>query len=179
MSERFKTIVGTIFFAIFINFLGYQYLFSDMEIPVRSAYIDLNPVSLYSGDDMDVDEIEMNCLAQNIYHEARGQSHEGQIAVGLVTMNRVMHLSFPDTICDVVFQPYQFSWTTDDTRINLSNPIERAAWKKARQIAVAIMLGDVYNDFYGITHYHATSVNPDWGYRLVMQIDDHKFFSTL
>lgn len=178
MSERFKTIVGTIFFAIFINVLGYQYLFADLETPSRSVYIELNPVSLFSGDDMDVDETEMLCLAQNIFFEARNQSEEGQYAVAFVTMNRVMHLSFPDTICEVVFQPAQFSWTNEDVRINRNDSIELAAWRKAREIAIAVMLEDVYNEMYGITHFHRYDINPNWGYRLAMQIDDHKFFVT-
>jgi len=178
MFQRIQTIVGTILFGIFINVLGYQYLFADLEKPTQSAYVQLNPVSLYAGDDMDVDEAELHCLAQNIYHEARGQSEEGQFAVAFVTMNRVMHLSFPDTVCDVVFQPYQFSWTHQNVVIDRTNIIERQAWENSLRIALAVLIGDVYNDMYGITHYHATSVNPNWGYRLAMQIDDHKFFVT-
>jgi len=179
MSKKIETVLGTLFFAVFINVLGYQYLFSDIEIPERTNVIELPvPASLYTGDDMDVDETELNCLAQNIYHEARGQSEKGQIAVALVTMNRVNHVNFPNSICEVVFQPYQFSWTHQNMIIDYANNIERKAWEKSLQIALAVMLGDVYNNMYGITHYHATSVNPNWGYSLVMQIDDHKFFVT-
>jgi spore germination cell wall hydrolase CwlJ-like protein len=35
------------------------------------------------------EETELICLATNIYWEARNQSFAGQIAVGLVTINRV------------------------------------------------------------------------------------------
>ncbi len=178
MFQRIQSIVGIILFGIFINVIGYQYLFSDMEVPTRGVYIDLNPVSLFPGDDMDVDETEMLCLAQNIFFEARNQSEEGQYAVAFVTMNRLMHVSYPDTICEVVFEPVQFSWTAENVRINRDDPIELAAWKKARQIAVAVMLEDVYNEFYGVTHFHRYDVNPNWGYQLAMQIDDHKFFVT-
>lgn len=178
MSERFKTIAGTIIFGIFVNVLGYQYLFADLETPTRGRYIDLNPVSLFPGDDMDVDETEMLCLAQNIFFESRNQSIEGQYAVAFVTMNRVMHVSFPDTICEVVFQPAQFSWTAENVRINRNDSIEMRAWNQAKQIAIAVMLEDVHNDFYGITHFHRYDINPNWGYQLAMRIDDHKFFMT-
>ena len=60
-----------------------------------------------------VDPKQHNCLALNIYHEARGERVEGQIAVAHVTMNRVNHEKWPSTICEVVYQPKQFSWTHD------------------------------------------------------------------
>ena len=46
------------------------------------------------------DEIE--CLALNIYHEARSESLAGQFAVADVVMNRVAHKRYPNTICGVV-----------------------------------------------------------------------------
>ena len=36
-----------------------------------------------------IDQEEVACLAINIYHEARGESSEGKIAVAFVTLNRV------------------------------------------------------------------------------------------
>ena len=42
------------------------------------------------------------CLALNIYHEARGESIEGQIAVSQVVMERVKSPKYPNTICEVV-----------------------------------------------------------------------------
>ena len=61
---------------------------------------------------------KIDCMTANIYHEARGESIKGQYAVAHVTMNRVHHEQFPDTVCEVVFQPKQFSWshTIDDPR---------------------------------------------------------------
>ena len=65
---------------------------------------------------------EINCLALNLYFEARDQDKEGQIAVGLVTINRVLSKHYPNSICDVVWQQNknkkgnliaQFSWTLD------------------------------------------------------------------
>ena len=39
---------------------------------------------------------EMQCLALNVYHEARGESRSGQYAVATVTMNRVQSDRYPD-----------------------------------------------------------------------------------
>lgn len=52
-------------------------------------------------------------LALNIYHEGRGEVLKGQMAIAFVTMNRVHHRRFPDTIKDVVQDPGQFSWYSD------------------------------------------------------------------
>ncbi|NIO43392.1 MAG: hypothetical protein GTO41_26515, partial [Burkholderiales bacterium] len=47
---------------------------------------------------------ELNCLALNVYHEARGEPMAGQYAVAEVTMNRVASRRYPNTVCKVVFQ---------------------------------------------------------------------------
>ncbi len=69
---------------------------------------------------VDLPPKEVGCMAQNIYHEARGESIDGQLAVAHVTYNRVQSPRFPDNVCDVVVHdkgpaPYdcQFSWTCD------------------------------------------------------------------
>ena len=59
----------------------------------------------------ELDPKQHECLAMNIYHESRGERLEGQIAVAQVTINRMEHTKWPSTICEVVYQPKQFSWT--------------------------------------------------------------------
>ena len=58
-------------------------------------------------------------LAMVINGEARGESYEGQVAVGAVVLNRVRHPSFPDTIQGVIYQPGAFS-AVKDGQINKS-----------------------------------------------------------
>ena len=48
-------------------------------------------------------------MAQVIYHEARGESREGKIAVGQVVMNRVRSGKYPSSVHGVVWQKKQFS----------------------------------------------------------------------
>ncbi|MGH8558320.1 MAG: cell wall hydrolase, partial [Methylococcales bacterium] len=45
---------------------------------------------------------DLDCLALNIYFEARSESTLGRRAVGHVVMNRVNHRDFPHSICEVV-----------------------------------------------------------------------------
>ena len=71
---------------------------------------------------------EIHCLALNIYHEARGESLEGRLAVAAVTMNRVRDKRFPDRVCEGVWQPRQFSWTHDGRS---DRPREAKAWKRS------------------------------------------------
>ena len=59
------------------------------------------------------DLVEITCLAINIYFEARSEPIEGQVAVAWVTLNRRDAEGFRDTVCIVVHQYMQFSWTHD------------------------------------------------------------------
>lgn len=70
----------------------------------------------------------LNLLAKVINGEARGESYEGQVAVGAVVLNRVKHSSFPNTIAGVVYQKGAFT-AVDDGQIN--KPIESSCYKAA------------------------------------------------
>ncbi len=60
---------------------------------------------------------EIHLLAKLIHAEARGESLEGQIAVGAVIMNRLASGRFPESVREVVFQKtrdvYQFTPVQD------------------------------------------------------------------
>lgn len=68
-------------------------------------------------------------LARIISAEARGESYEGQVAVGGVVLNRVKHSSFPNTIAGVVYQPGAFS-AINDGQIN--QPVADSCYRAAR-----------------------------------------------
>ena len=67
-------------------------------------------------------------LAKVISAEARGESYEGQVAVGAVILNRVAHPSFPDSISGVVYQSGAFSCVNDS---NWYQPVSEASKKAA------------------------------------------------
>jgi N-acetylmuramoyl-L-alanine amidase len=60
---------------------------------------------------------DVTLLAMVINGEARGESYEGQVAVGAVVLNRVKHSSFPNTIAGVIYQQGAFT-AVDDGQIN-------------------------------------------------------------
>ena len=68
-------------------------------------------------------------LARLISAEARGESYEGQVAVGAVVLNRVEHPSFPDTISGVIYQKGAFSCLTDG---QFDKPVSDSAYAAAR-----------------------------------------------
>lgn len=72
---------------------------------------------------------EINLLAKVISAEARGESYEGQVAVGAVILNRVAHPGFPDTISGVVYQKGAFSCVNDS---NWYQPVAESAKRAAK-----------------------------------------------
>ena len=113
------------------------------------------------------------CLAKNIYFEARGQPLAGKLAVAKVTLNRTKHEDFPDTVCKVVYQPGQFSWTTKrDHRIN-----DHKAWKDSLAIASRALESGVQElRGFNAIYFHSGKRPPFWKGRLVAKIGGHKFY---
>lgn len=123
----------------------------------------------------------LQCLALNIYHEARGEGEQGKAAVAIVTLNRVISRHFPDTLCEVVWQRGQFSWTRDGRP---DRPLEVSAWRRALKVATrvyrqgALFDRALWRRLRGVTHYHSIFVQPGWAYRLrpAGQIGEHIFY---
>ncbi|WDR06904.1 cell wall hydrolase [Devosia rhodophyticola] len=131
---------------------------------------------------------ERDCLTQAIYHEARGESLQGQWAVANVIVNRALSKRFPSTLCGVIYQnadkgryKCQFTFACDGKS---DAPGERSAWRRSAGIA-----SKVYGEFArGIKvptlprtalYYHTTAVNPSWSnvYTQVAQIGSHLFYA--
>ncbi|MEE0775543.1 MAG: cell wall hydrolase [Bacillota bacterium] len=76
-------------------------------------------------------EDELWMMAKMIYGEARGESYEGQVAVGAVIMNRIESPLFPNTMYGVLFQKNQFSAVDDGQYYLTPNATAVAAAKDA------------------------------------------------
>lgn len=131
----------------------------------------------YINDVMTADLTELECMALNIYHEARDQPLLGQQLVGQVTFNRMMHKGFPSTICGVVRQHKQFSWTHDGKS---DHPTNIKAYKEAYLIAISFLVLNQHVDitnYHLILNYHATYVKPNWpNLTPVLLYGDHIFY---
>lgn len=77
---------------------------------------------------------DLQLMARAINGEARGESYEGQVAVGAVILNRVKHSSFPNTIAGVIYEPGAFTAVSDG---QINEPIdENSTVYKAAQDAL-------------------------------------------
>ena len=144
----------------------------------------------------------IECLALNMYHEARNQGSAGLLAVTAVVFNRVNDKRFPNTVCEVIepgptreswktkqtpdpsdakFYPIknrcQFSWYCDGKS---DVPKQKKTYERLLTIAESI----VYNriPFIDITDgalfYHADYVTPSWAKTKIRTVEseDHSFY---
>lgn len=102
---------------------------------------------------------EVKCLADNIYHEARGEGQRGMVAVAFVTLNRVAEKRWGKTICEVVWSHKQFSWTNDKT---LWKEDDDRSFAKALEVAMDVYARRLKDPTKGADHYHATDIHPYW-----------------
>lgn len=127
---------------------------------------------------------DLQCLAENIYFEARGEPLAGQYAVAEVTLNRTHSQYFPHSVCGVVHEMRwdanrgrlvaDFSWT----ELGSLSPPDGAAWRQAMVVASAS-----YDELHaplvpGALFYHAVSVRPAWARtrRAIATIGNHIFY---
>jgi spore germination cell wall hydrolase CwlJ-like protein len=127
---------------------------------------------------VETDDQEQDCLASAVYFEARGEELKGQLAVADVVLNRVASTKYPNTICEVVEQPWQFSFVNATGRIPEADR-SSAAWAKAVAIARIALAGTARAVDSDVLWYHADYVSPSWGRRLARQdkIGVHIFYS--
>jgi N-acetylmuramoyl-L-alanine amidase len=126
----------------------------------------------------------LECLARNVYFEARGEPLAGQYAVAEVTMNRKASGIFPRTVCDVVnekrWDPSRgryvgaFSWTELGA---LPSP-SGEEWERAQRVAFAVYYQKRLPTLQGALYFHATYIRPEWAKEktLVSRIGRHVFY---
>jgi spore germination cell wall hydrolase CwlJ-like protein len=76
------------------------------------------------------------CLSLNIYHEARGESIDTRSAVAAITINRTKDKDHPSSICKVVYESKQFSWTHHNKIV-----LDKKAFEEAKEIAKLYITG--------------------------------------
>jgi N-acetylmuramoyl-L-alanine amidase len=123
------------------------------------------------------------CLALNMFYEARNENFMGRLMVAEVTLNRVAADNFPDTVCEVVWQDKQFSWTHDglsDDPKKLNNVFDRKAWDEIQRLAMDVILYPEYALLgSNATHYHTVDVEPYWAKEMSIEgkVGKHIFYT--
>lgn len=171
LGSASAAVLGLLLFVGFAPIGGYE---AALTGSLRQA-IEAPPTHADLGEELD-------CLARNVYFEARGEPDEGKVAVAHVVMNRAANGRFPDTVCEVVRQggekvrhKCQFSWWCDGRS---DEPSDAVAWSESREVARLAYWGYTEDPTAGALWYHATRVKPVWRKALVRgrQIGDHIFY---
>lgn len=124
----------------------------------------------------------LTCLTTALYHEARGQSRGGQLAVAEVISARRRSKSYPNSFCGVIYQnatkrnACQFSFACDG---KTDLPRDLKTWKKLKKLAGDFLAGRASApSVRGATHYHATYVSPKWRWSMkrLGRIGSHIFY---
>ena len=143
---------------------------------------------------------DAKCLAKNIYFEAGVESTAGKLAVANVTINRAIHVNYPNTICGVVREGIhyynaskdeyfpvrdrcQFSWYCDGLG---DNPREGRTWESAQELAKKVLTNHYDKALIDITdgamYYHANWMEtyPSWSKKkkIMTSIDRHIFYGS-
>jgi len=170
--------IGTTFVSLLIIILSFT---------VSNIYY--LPVNISFNNLIDPIKKQIECLAENIYFEARNESDNGKIAVALVTMNRVATGNYANTVCDVVYQRTktidnkivcQFSWTCQAKEMSERLTIRKTSlYNDIRNMSIRVYMNydkiqDITN---GATYYHADYVSPGWGLPISVKIGRHIFYT--
>jgi len=161
-------------------------------IGARAEPLEITITSVAMEETVELDAAEHYCMTEAVYFEGGNQSLDGKFAIANVVMNRVASSNFPDTICGVVHQGpldgsaislhrCQFSYYCDgksDKMPKLNNTLEEAAVEWSSIIAEIVMHGEVEDNTYGSTYYHAYYADPFWNdvYEQVAVVDAHLFY---
>lgn len=112
---------------------------------------------------------ELGLLARLISAEARGEPYEGQVAVGAVVLNRIEHASFPNTMSEVIYQPWAFTCINDG---QFDEPVAESAYRAAQD---ALNGWDPSNG--AIYYFNPETATSEWIWTrpLIVQIGKHRF----
>lgn len=194
MSIRDKvllTLFGLVAFVIFL--LSHNQRIQAKAFPTTPEHLYHIPITEFVEGwdiplvDMTNDEKEVACrlsrecstLAEAVVYEARSESMLGQYAVAEVILNRVASKRWPNTIRQVVYQPYQFEYVVNK---HLQRKPDKKDWTTAYIVAYNVK-HELVEPITGSDHYLNPKVvkrMPKWTrhYRYVMTIGNHTFYAS-
>ena len=127
---------------------------------------------------LEYENIDIFCLAKNIFHEAGTEPIIGKYAVAQITLNRVESLKYPNNICSVVLDRYQFSWANQKSQ-HWTRP-QGQNWEESYRVALNVLEnGERVIGLNDSHYYHADYVSPKWASKMtpVTTIGRHIFYT--
>ncbi|HUE78950.1 MAG TPA: cell wall hydrolase [Sphingomicrobium sp.] len=159
--------------------IGDQAKLINASLPFSSSPVQPARPFAIGGDGLD-QRRALLCLTQAVYYEAGFEPAAGRRAVAQVVLNRMRHPAFPKSVCGVVYQGSrspvcQFSFVCDGSLYRAPAP---GAWREAKAVAEAALVGYVEASVGSATHYHANYVAPRWAPLLtkITQLGAHIFY---
>jgi hypothetical protein len=130
-------------------------------------------------------QVQLDCLARNIYYEAGSEPFEGKVAVAQVTINRTESGAFPSDICKVVYQKNvvyekvlcQFSWYCQNPNAALK-PMNGPIYTESMEVAKKVLLeGFRLPNLKNALYFHGDYIRPGWNKQPVAKIGRHIFYN--
>lgn len=186
--DRKKIGIILIAWAFVIAYSYVQYMANSRQV-VKIELPESKQVVTKPWGDQSFTKRDEQCLALNIYFEARGElPKRGKYAVADVVMYRAINANYPDKVCEIIKDgeyarnnmplrhKCQFSWWCDGKK---DDPKNEEAFEESIEIAREVLYDPEYvpRIDYAI-HYHSDSVQPHWARKkeFVEQIGNHLFY---
>ena len=147
-----------------------SWLYSD-----KAAAIEVPPYSDMQGKELSTIE----CLAVNSYWEGRSESDAANMAIMTTVYARsLLGGRYGASICEVIFKPYAYSWTSDKKSDRIRDKVQ---YIRLYKLAEKFLLNkDMYLELFEYAnHYHVVGHKTNWNYRVldyIGQFDNHLFF---
>ena len=113
---------------------------------------------------------QVECLSVMAYHEAKGESKQGILAVMHTTLNRVRDSRFPNSVCSVVYQKGQYSWSKHNPKIR-----DYETFNKIKSFAYDVVKGKYNDNTEGSLYFNSLHKRPK-GTVQTVRIDGHTFY---
>ena len=176
----FRVLLLCVSFVISIGFLSHWLDTKKSSKGSVEAFLEpLAPITLtHENSFISLSPEEKNCLALNVYHEAKHEPYIGKIAVIQVTHHRVLKNMRGSTYCEVVFAPHQFSWTQIK---KMRNELPKGQQWESSKHAVDMFTRGVRTTLNTSDHYFADYIQkPEWARSMQYdgQVAKHVFYTS-
>lgn len=159
--------IAFLFWGVILYALGYS--------GESKASVEIPPYSDMQGKQLST----LECLSVNAYHEARGESDVANLMIMAVVEQRVRDTRHKAiTICEAVFHPYAFSWTSGGRSDKIRD--KKQYYRLYKLSEKFLMNKDLFvNMAEQSDHYHKVGHKTNWNYRVldyIGRVDDHVFY---
>lgn len=173
------TLSGILFLTLYSE-VKYQLAEEQKAVAIAPVKIKNQSPYIQKTTSIDYTNRDVECLARNVYFEARSENTVGQYAIAQVTINRVSAKRWGKSVCNVVYAKKQFSWTVKNKLKTVK--LKGKAWENAKLVAKASLeKGIRVKDLDKALFYHADYIStPYWveNKAFIKSIGQHKFYLT-